>query len=301
MSGCCASCLVPTDDDDPLLTAVGLCSRCEMACMAARARARQAASLTALLNEDSLVLALAFACMGRAAHRQGCRLAAINHAFRRVVTEQLWRAFCLAEHSGGVVERLLLSIPVPSITTVTGPALAPLGTDWAAAHRLLSVPLRFRTRSCRSWGRMLRLRHRGLDKPSVLRIDASAASQLSPGFGFTSWRGADDLLSPTGRGAIGGPKEVWLHAPFEPPGADAFRWLFYAANAPWTNTRLSLRAIREGQREFHIRLGNVYSFFSIYANIAGFDPALHAGRKTLMANDLRFVHKSRKDNQHFLV
>jgi hypothetical protein len=33
--------------------------------MAARARARQAASLTALLNEDSLVLALAFACMNQ--------------------------------------------------------------------------------------------------------------------------------------------------------------------------------------------------------------------------------------------
>jgi hypothetical protein len=55
---------------------------------------------------------------------------------------------------------------------------------------------------------MLRLRHRGLDKPSVLRIDASAASQLSPGFGFTSWRGADHLLTPMGRGAIGGPKEL---------------------------------------------------------------------------------------------
>jgi len=67
--------------------------------------------------------------------------------------------------------------------------------------------------------------------------------------------------------------EVWLHAPFQPPGADAFRWLFYAANPPWTNTRLSLRAIREGQREFHLRLANVFSFFGIYANIAKFDPA----------------------------
>ena len=64
----------------------------------------------------------------------------------------------------------------------------------------------------------------------------------------------------------------WLLAPFEPPGADAFRWLFYASNPPWTNTRLSLRAIREGQREFLLRLGNVFQFFTIYANIAGFDP-----------------------------
>jgi len=65
---------------------------------------------------------------------------------------------------------------------------------------------------------------------------------------------------------------AWVHAPFQPPGADAFRWLFYASNPPWTDTRLSLRAIREGQREFHLRLGNVYSFFAIYADIEGFDP-----------------------------
>ncbi|MCB9778143.1 MAG: isoleucine--tRNA ligase [Alphaproteobacteria bacterium] len=64
----------------------------------------------------------------------------------------------------------------------------------------------------------------------------------------------------------------WLRAPFEPPGADAFRWLFYASNPPWTNTRLSLRAIREGARDFHLRLGNVYQFFSIYANLSDFDP-----------------------------
>lgn len=64
----------------------------------------------------------------------------------------------------------------------------------------------------------------------------------------------------------------WLIAPFQPPGADAFRWLFYASNPPWTSTRLSIRAIRDGQREFQLRLANVFQFFSIYANINGFDP-----------------------------
>jgi isoleucyl-tRNA synthetase len=48
--------------------------------------------------------------------------------------------------------------------------------------------------------------------------------------------------------------------------------LYYASNPPWTDTRLSLRAIREGQREFHLRLANVYNFFRIHANIEGFDP-----------------------------
>ena len=69
---------------------------------------------------------------------------------------------------------------------------------------------------------------------------------------------------------------VKLYAPFQAPGADAFRWLFYASNPPWSNTRLSLRNIREGQREFHMRLKNVHSFFGIYANIAGFDPTQSA-------------------------
>jgi isoleucyl-tRNA synthetase len=64
---------------------------------------------------------------------------------------------------------------------------------------------------------------------------------------------------------------AWMQAPFDPPGADAFRWLFFAANPPTSNTRLSMRAIREGQRELHLRLHNVFSFFTIYANIAGFD------------------------------
>jgi isoleucyl-tRNA synthetase len=70
--------------------------------------------------------------------------------------------------------------------------------------------------------------------------------------------------------------------PGEPPGADAFRWLFCASNPPWSSTRLSMRAIREGQREFLIRLRNVYQFFGIYAGIAAeagtFDPAGHAPR-----------------------
>ncbi|TVQ93145.1 MAG: isoleucine--tRNA ligase [Deltaproteobacteria bacterium] len=69
---------------------------------------------------------------------------------------------------------------------------------------------------------------------------------------------------------------VWFTLPGEAPGADAFRWLFCASNPPWSKTRLSMRNIREGQREFLIRLRNVYQFFSIYADIAydkgSFDP-----------------------------
>ena len=56
-------------------------------------------------------------------------------------------------------------------------------------------------------------------------------------------------------------------------GADAMRWYFYAANPPWNNTRYSAEAVRQSQQEFLVKLRNVYSFFVIYANIDGFDPA----------------------------
>ena len=59
----------------------------------------------------------------------------------------------------------------------------------------------------------------------------------------------------------------------DPPGADAFRWFFFASGPTWSNSRNSLRAIREQQNEFLVRWSNVLSFFLIYAAIDGFDPA----------------------------
>ena len=69
-------------------------------------------------------------------------------------------------------------------------------------------------------------------------------------------------------------ERVTLEDPATPaPGADAFRWFFYASSPPWTNTRHSLSNVRAYQKEFAIKLRNVYSFFTIYANIDGFSPA----------------------------
>ncbi len=62
------------------------------------------------------------------------------------------------------------------------------------------------------------------------------------------------------------------------PGADAFRWFFLASNPPWNSTRHSLSNVRSLQKEFPLKLRNVYSFFTIYANIDGFDPREHSGR-----------------------
>lgn len=62
------------------------------------------------------------------------------------------------------------------------------------------------------------------------------------------------------------------------PGADAFRWFFLASNPPWNSKRHSLGNVRSLQKEFPIKLRNVYSFFTIYASIDDFDPTTETGR-----------------------
>lgn len=69
-------------------------------------------------------------------------------------------------------------------------------------------------------------------------------------------------------------EKVFLEDPSAPaPGADAFRWFFFASSPSWTNTRHSLSNVRLEQKELAVKLRNVYAFFTIYANIDGFDPA----------------------------
>ncbi|MBL8896135.1 MAG: isoleucine--tRNA ligase [Planctomycetes bacterium] len=69
--------------------------------------------------------------------------------------------------------------------------------------------------------------------------------------------------------------------PTPAPGGDAFRWFFYASNPPWNNTRHSLAGVRQAQKDFLITLQNVYSFFVIYANIDGYDPARRSALEPL--------------------
>jgi len=64
---------------------------------------------------------------------------------------------------------------------------------------------------------------------------------------------------------------------FEKYGADALRWFFFSGQAPWTAIRYREQSIRESIPEFLLRLWNVYSFFTIYAEIDGFDPTRGAG------------------------
>jgi len=63
------------------------------------------------------------------------------------------------------------------------------------------------------------------------------------------------------------PREI-----FDKYGADALRWYFYSNSPPWTSIRYSEQAIKESIPEFLLRFWNSYSFFTIYAEIDGFDP-----------------------------
>lgn len=58
-------------------------------------------------------------------------------------------------------------------------------------------------------------------------------------------------------------------------GADAVRWYFYTASAPWLPSRFSGEAVSEYQRKFMSTLWNTYAFYVLYADIDGFDPTKH--------------------------
>ncbi|MEE9437581.1 MAG: isoleucine--tRNA ligase [Saprospiraceae bacterium] len=53
-------------------------------------------------------------------------------------------------------------------------------------------------------------------------------------------------------------------------GADATRWYMISNASPWDNLKFDTDGIGEVQRKFFGTLYNVYSFFSLYANIDGF-------------------------------
>jgi isoleucyl-tRNA synthetase len=54
-------------------------------------------------------------------------------------------------------------------------------------------------------------------------------------------------------------------------GPDATRWYMITNAQPWDNLKFDLEGIAEIQRKFFGTLYNTYSFFSLYANIDGFD------------------------------
>ena len=61
----------------------------------------------------------------------------------------------------------------------------------------------------------------------------------------------------------------------EKQGADAVRWYFYSASAPWLPSRFYDEAVSEAQRKFMGTLWNTYAFYILYAQIDRFDPTAH--------------------------
>lgn len=72
-------------------------------------------------------------------------------------------------------------------------------------------------------------------------------------------------------------------------GADAARWYFYSANAPWLPSRFADSTVSESQRKFMGTLWNTYAFYIMYANIDGFDPAAYKLDRDLLPAMDRWV------------
>ncbi len=77
------------------------------------------------------------------------------------------------------------------------------------------------------------------------------------------------------KGNVVDPFEVMDHQ-----GADATRWHFFTASAPWLPTRFSEDDVAEAQRKFLSTLWNVYSFYVLYASLDNFDPTKYADFKS---------------------
>ena len=60
-------------------------------------------------------------------------------------------------------------------------------------------------------------------------------------------------------------------------GADAIRWYLFTATQPGDSRRFSQRLVNEVVRRFMLTLWNVYSFFTTYAEIDGYNPKEQQG------------------------
>ena len=74
-------------------------------------------------------------------------------------------------------------------------------------------------------------------------------------------------------------------------GADATRWYFYTGSAPWLSSRLSIENVQESQRGFLSTLWNVYSFYTLYAEIDKFNPLKYKDFKLTNVMDKWIISK----------
>ncbi len=72
-------------------------------------------------------------------------------------------------------------------------------------------------------------------------------------------------------------------------GADAIRWYFYSNSAPWLPNKYHEGAVLEGRNKFIGTLWNTYAFFTLYANIDGYDPKKHPVKKSALTMMDRWI------------
>ncbi|MBW9152409.1 isoleucine--tRNA ligase [Clostridium estertheticum] len=77
----------------------------------------------------------------------------------------------------------------------------------------------------------------------------------------------------------------------ENQGADALRWYFYTASAPWLPSRFYEGAVIDAQRKFIGTLWNVYSFYVLYADIDNFDPTKYESFESVNIMDKWMMSK----------
>jgi isoleucyl-tRNA synthetase len=65
-------------------------------------------------------------------------------------------------------------------------------------------------------------------------------------------------------------------AVMEREGADALRWYLVSTSPPWVATRFSEDGVKDVASKLFDTLRNTYGFFSLYANIDGYDPPEHS-------------------------
>ena len=70
-------------------------------------------------------------------------------------------------------------------------------------------------------------------------------------------------------------------------GADSLRWYMLTNAQPWDNLKFDEAGVDEIRRKFFGTLYNTYSFFSLYANVDGYDPA----DKSLPAPELQEIDR----------
>lgn len=134
----------------------------------------------------------------------------------------------------------------------------------AAETSLLAQPWPHPYRNCIVLGLMLaewyEAKQAG-DKKEIALTEDEAKEKFPAGFEKKTGKMSKQLRN------YRSPDEI-----FDLYGADALRWYFFANQPPWTSILYSERTIRDSIPEFLLRLWNVFSFFTIYAEIDSFDP-----------------------------